>query len=237
MNFDPPLVEGRLLRRYKRFLADVELDDGRVVVAHVPNTGSMRACSTPGSLVWLAVHDDPRRSLAFTLEIVRAGRVLVGVNTSRTNALVEAGLRRGAIPRLAGYLEVRREVRVGESRLDLHLRGPGAREAFVEIKHVSLVEDGIACFPDAVTVRGRKHVRELAELAARGTRAVLLFAVERADGRHLAPADHVDPLYGAALREAEAAGVEVLAQRVRVTPRGLALAGSVPVRLDRPPGQ
>ncbi|RMF73178.1 MAG: DNA/RNA nuclease SfsA [Acidobacteria bacterium] len=230
MRFVPPLVSGRLLGRRKRFFADVRLDDGRTVVAHLPNTGSMRGCSTPGSRCWIAPAAGRGRRLAWTLELVESGGVLVSVNTARTNALVAEALARGGIPPLAGAARIAREVRVGDSRLDFVLERAG-RRTLVEVKNVSLVEDGLALFPDAPTARGRRHLELLADRARRGERAVMLFVVARADGKALAPAEAIDPAYAEALRRAAAAGVEVLARRARITPARIELGGAVPVRL------
>ena len=240
MWFEPQLIEGRLVRRYKRFLADVALGDGRVVTAHCPNTGSMLGCDAPGSRVWLSVAANPRRKYAHTWELVEAAGALVGINTARTNHLVREAVAAGRIAPLAGYARLRAEVRFGSegSRVDFVLDGagdpgPAAPPCFLEVKNVTAAVDaGVALFPDAVTVRGRKHLRELQAMAAAGARAVLLFCVQRGDVAQVRPADRIDPAYGAALREAAAAGVEVYAYGAEISPRGVCLARELPVVLD-----
>jgi len=227
-------VKGRLVRRYKRFLADVELPDGVVRTVHCPNPGSMLGTDRPGSLVRCSVSDDPRRKLSHTLEMIRVGRIFVGLHAARANPLVARALRAGAIPELRGYATTKPEVRIdGGSRLDFaladHPRDP--RRAFVEVKSVTFAEDGIARFPDAVTTRGRRHLEDLRRLHAEGHRAVMLYVVQRADCDRVEPADDIDPDYGRALRAAAAAGVEVLAVRARVRATGLRLEAALPVDL------
>ncbi len=230
--YSPPLVQGTLLRRYQRFLVDVRLRrGGEVVTAHTPNTGRMVGCSAPGSPVYLSRADDPRRRLAYTLELVRAGGTLVGVNPLLPNRLLALAVARGLVPRLGGYARVRREVRAGHSRIDLLLEGDGA-PCYVEIKNVTLVQGGVARFPDAVTSRGVRHLQELTRLAAAGARAVMLFAVQRADAAGVGPADAFDPAYGLALRRAVGAGVEAMALQLRVSPRQVCLGAELPVTLD-----
>jgi len=232
----PPLTEGRLLRRYKRFLADVRLGGGTVVTAHCPNTGSLLGCGRPGSPVWLSRSDDPRRKLAWTWELVEtAPGALVCINTARSNALAAEAIAAGRVAALAGYATVRREVRFGRerSRVDLLLEHPGRPRCFVEVKHVTAVDaSGCAVFPDAVTARGRRHLRELVHHRRAGDRAVLLFCVAREDARALRPADEIDPAYGAALREAAAAGLEVYAYACRVSTSSVAITRQLPVSLD-----
>lgn len=219
----PELVPGTLLRRYKRFLADVELTDGRVVVAHCPNTGSMRAVNVPGCRVWLSASDNPKRKLAWTWELIELpqedGRLaLASVQTGRANALVEEALQDGMITELAGFATLRREVAIAGSRLDFRLTAQSGAETYVEVKQVTLKEtDGHGYFPDAVSVRGRKHLEVLAQLAAEGKRAVLLFCVAHEGIDAVAPAAHLDPAYAAALIEAAECGVEVLAYGCTVT--------------------
>jgi len=225
-------LAGRLLRRYKRFLADVRLQDGSEITVHCPNPGSMLGCAEPGSEVRCSTSDDPRRTLRHTLEMIRVGRTWVGLHTSLANAFVARAIEAGAIPELAGYPELRREVTVGEgSRLDFRLSGGRRLPAFVEVKSVTLAQDGVARFPDSVSERARRHSRTLARLRAEGHRAVQLYVVQRGDCRRVEPADDIDPGYGVALREAARAGVEVLAVRARVSPRGLELDGALPVVL------
>ncbi len=233
----PPLTDGRVLRRYKRFLAEVELADGRLVTAHCPNTGSMRTCWAPGAPVQLSHSDDPRRKLAWTWERVDMGRGWIGINTHRVNAVVAEGIAQGRVPALAGYPEPRREPRLDlpglpAGRLDLAL----GNDCLVEVKNVTLWEGGCLSFPDAVTVRGRRHLDLLAALAVRGLRAVLLFALNRPEGTCFSPAAHIDPAYAHGLAEAAAAGVEVLAVRVRHRPQAMELGEGVEVRGERGTG-
>lgn len=235
MRFPEPLVPGTLVKREKRFLVHVRLEGGRTVVAHTNNTGSMLGAGEPGSRVWLSPADHPRRTLKWTYELVEARPgVLVGINTLAANRLAAEAIAAGVIPELRGYGELRREVRVaGGGRIDLLLEG-GAGRCWVEVKNVTLVDRGRALFPDAVTERGRRHLAALAGRVAAGDRAAMLYVVQRRDARRLAPADAIDPAYGAALREAAAAGVEMLAWRARVTPEEIVLARALPVDLSLP---
>jgi len=233
MRIDRPVLEGRFLRRYKRFFADVELEDGTLLTAHCPNTGSLLGCLEEGSRAILRDSQDDRRKLRYTLQAIQVGRALVNVDTSLPNQAVHEAVLAGELPELAGYDEVRREVPYGESsRIDLLLaRRRSKKLCYVEVKSTTLAEGTTARFPDAVTTRGRKHLHELAAVVARGHRAVQLFFVSRGDVRRFAPADAIDPAYGAALREAARAGVEVLAYRARVRPASLELARRLPVEL------
>lgn len=210
----PPLAEGRLIRRYKRFLADVALTDGSVVTAHCPNTGAMLGCQAPGSPVWLSAADRPGRKLAWTWELVEAAPgVKVGIHTGRSNGLVREAVEGHWPPALAGYSDIRAEVAYGRgSRIDLLLSAPDRPPCYLEVKNVTAAaEGGVALFPDAVTVRGARHLDELAAQVAAGCRAVLVFCVQREDVAEVRPADAIDPHYGRRLRAALAAGVEVLA--------------------------
>lgn len=228
----PRLTPGRLLRRYKRFLGDVELGDGSVVTVHVPNSGSMTSCSEPGSEVLLSHHSDPKRKLPWTLELVRVSpgqSGWAGVNTALPNRLVAAAVTAGRIVELDGYAELRREVKVEPgSRLDMLLTGPGRADCHIEVKNVTLVEADCAFFPDTVTDRGKKHLEVLERLAARGNRAVIFFLVQRPDCSVLRPADHIDPAYGQTLRRVLDRGVEVLAYRSRLDETGAGIDGPVP---------
>ena len=222
-----------MLRRDKRFFAAVELADGRTVVSHCPNPGSMKGCARERARVWLSESDDPARRLRYTWELVEgeAGG-LVCVNTARANPLVAEALARGAVAELRGWGRVRREVRYGErSRVDFLLHR-GSRLCYLEVKSVTLdLGRRVAGFPDSVTERGRRHLEELGAMSAAGHRAVLLFAVSRSGARSVRPADHIDPRYGEALRRAARAGVEVLAYASRLTTAGMTLARPVPVEL------
>ncbi|MBS68743.1 DNA/RNA nuclease SfsA [Stutzerimonas stutzeri] len=235
MRFAEPLERGRLVRRYKRFLADIVTDDGEALCIHCPNTGSMLNCMGEGARVWFQRSRDPRRKLPGTWELVETpqGR-LACVNTARANALVEEALLNGTITELAGFTALKREVAYGveNSRVDFRLDYAGSA-AFVEVKSVTLgfAETPVAAFPDAVTTRGARHLRELAALARAGVRAVQLYCVNLSGIEAVRPAEEIDPAYAAALREAQAAGVEVLAYGVDLSVEELRIAGRLPVLL------
>lgn len=228
----PPLLEGRLVERRNRFVAAVDLG-GETVEAHCPNTGSMLGCKDPGSRVWLSRAENPARKLAWTWELVESEPgVLVGLHTGRANALVEEAIVAGRLPELASYPALRREVRYGleNSRIDLLLEGPGLPPCYVEVKNVTAaVAGGRGFFPDAVTERGARHLREMAEMVRLGARAVLVFCVQRGDVAEVRPADHIDPAYGRALREALAAGVEAVALGAQPRPEEIVLGRRLPV--------
>nr|VFK18348.1 MAG: sugar fermentation stimulation protein A [Candidatus Kentron sp. LPFa] len=233
MQFSEPLLSGHLIRRYKRFLADCVLADGAVVTAHCPNTGAMSGCMAPGSQVWLSRSDNPKRKYPLTWEIARVGaNTLVGINTARANPLVVEAIESGRIPALRGYERIRREVRFGRegSRVDILLERDGSRPCYVEVKNVTAaLPEGIALFPDAVTARGTRHLRELAYMVEKGARCVVFFCVQRSDVQEVRPADDIDPAYGQALRAALAQGVESMAWRARVSDKGIRLHDMLPV--------
>jgi len=225
-----PLIEGRLLRRYQRFLADVELADGRVVTAHTPNTGSMRQCAVPGHRVLVSVSDNPARKLGYTLELIEVAGHWVDTHTHRSNRVVEEALREGWVAGLSGY-KVTPEVRFGESRIDFLLEG-GEERALLEVKNVTLCcAPTVACFPDAVTTRGQKHLRELMRARSEGWRAVIFFLVQRGEAASFTPADAIDPDYGRLLRAAAAAGVEIYACKSVVSPQENRVGERIPVLL------
>lgn len=227
-------LQGFLIRRYKRFLADVETADGRTVTVHCPNPGSMLGLDRPGSAVRCSTSDDPRRKLRHTLEMIRVGRTWVGLHTLRANRLAKEVLRAGAVESLAGYEKVQSEVSIeGGSRLDFRLdeHPRGLPPIYVEVKSVTLAEGRRARFPDSVTARGRRHMEALAALHSAGQRAALLFVVQRGDCDEVEPADDIDPEYGAALRKAVDAGVEVFAVGARVLARSIRMERILPVIL------
>lgn len=231
MKLPAPLYEGTLIRRYQRFLADVQLDDGTQVTAHTPNTGSMMGCALPGNRVLLSISPNPGRKYPHSWELVQADGVWVGINTMLPNLLAKEAILNGTIAELSGYAEIRGEVPYGTgSRIDLLLSGERGK-CYVETKNVTLVRERCALFPDAVSERGQKHLRELMEMVRQGHRAVNLFVVQRGDGDALSPADAIDPAYGRLLREAAAAGVELLAYQALVTPGEVRLTHAVPVLL------
>ncbi|MCP2069682.1 DNA/RNA nuclease SfsA [Pseudomonas laurylsulfatiphila] len=236
MRFHPPLEEGRLIRRYKRFLADIETVDGELLTIHCPNTGSMLNCQVEGGQVWFSRSNDPKRKLPGTWEIGETpqGRLFC-VNTARANGLIEEALRAGIITELSGFTGLKREVAYGQenSRIDFRLDYPEG-PAYVEVKSVTLGFDGtaVAAFPDAVTQRGAKHLRELAHLARDGIRAVQLYCVCLTGIEAVRPAQEVDAAYAQALREAIECGVEVLAYAVSLNHQEML----VDRRLDVLPG-
>lgn len=234
MQFDPPLVEGRLLRRYKRFLADIQLMDGTEITAHCANTGSMLGCAESGSRVWVSYHPDPKRKLAYSWQLVEVGGGAIAcINTALPNRLVGEWLQGEAAGDWGNYRRQRSEVRYGQerSRIDWLLEDhpEGRPDVYVEVKNVTLAEDGIGYFPDAVTLRGQKHLRELMAVVKAGTRALLFFCVNHSGVTEVRPADHIDPVYGQLLREAADAGVEMLAVRSTLSPAQVQLEQEVPV--------
>lgn len=241
MRFPTPLLQGRLVRRYKRFLADVELGGepgGKIVTAHVPNSGTMIGVDAPGSAVWLSRSDNPNRKLAHTLELVEADGTLVGVNTSHPNGLVAAAIAAGTIPELAGYPRLRREVKYGKnSRIDVLLEGDGRPPVYVEVKNVHLrrpsTGDGLGAeFPDCVTARGAKHLEEMADMVRQGARAVMVYLVQRNDCAYFRVAADIDPTYDAGLRRARESGVEAVCWSCRITLEAIELDRPLPIRMD-----
>ena len=237
MRFPSPLQRGRLIKRYKRFLVDVALDRGKIVTATCPNTGSMLGLTEPGSAVWLSKSDSPTRKYAHTWEMVEAdlglGPSLVGINTGHPNRLVAEAIEARAIKRLGGYRSLRREVKYGEaSRIDILLEDAKKGRCYVEIKNVHLMRTaGLAEFPDCVTARGVKHLRELAEMVVQGHRAVMVFLIQRSDAKRFRLARDLDLAYWEAFGLAAAAGVEAMAFRCHMSPEEIAL--DAPVAIDR----
>ena len=230
MELPQPLIEGRLVRRYKRFLADVELNDGTLVTAHTPNTGSMNQCAVPGQTVLLSKSDNPKRKLAWSWELVQINNRWVDINTHRANRVVEEALRSNNIPELQNYT-VRPEFPFSHSRIDFMLEGAGEK-VLLEVKNVTLCcQPEVACFPDAVTTRGQKHLRDLMEAKQDGWRAVIFFLVQRSEAEVFTPADEVDVKYGELLREAVNSGVEALAYRTVVSPRESRVGERISVQL------
>lgn len=232
MRLPPRLYPGRLINRYQRFLADVELADGTIVTAHCPNSGSMKGCASTGSQVLLSRSDKPKRKLPYTWELVEVNGGWVGINTGHPNRLVREGIEQGVIRELQGYASIKPEVRYGgeNSRIDLLLDGPSGL-CYVEVKNVTLVEGTQAFFPDAVTVRGQKHLRELMAMVRQGHRAVIFYVVQRQDSVSVSAADSIDPEYGRLLRLAVTNGVEALAYHALVTPEEICLDHRLPVLL------
>ncbi|GHC33964.1 sugar fermentation stimulation protein [Kushneria pakistanensis] len=216
----PPLWSGVLLARYKRFLADIRLDDGRIITAHCPNTGSMRAVNVPGCRVWVSWHDNPKRRLAWTWELIELpDGALASIHTGRANALVQESIESGSILPFDTAWSLQREVRVGESRLDFRLIREGQPPAWLEVKQVTLKEDdGSGYFPDSVSTRGRRHLETLMALRSRGDRAVLIFLVAHTGIDRVQPAAYLDPAYARTFHAACEAGVEVMMLGCDITP-------------------
>ena len=232
MKFPQPLARGRLAQRYKRFFADVVLDDGRETTAHCPNPGAMLGLNQPGLGVWLSRSDDPKRKLAHTLELVEADGGLVGVNTMNPNKLVAEALANGWIAEISGYDSIRREVRYGaNSRVDFLLEHPDRPPCWLEIKNVHLRRSGrLAEFPDCVAARSLKHLRELTAMVEAGQRAVMLFVIQRTDCEEFDACHDLDPAYAAGLTEAAERGVEVLCYACDISPEDIRIARRIPWR-------
>lgn len=224
-------LRGRLLRRYKRFLADIELDSGEVITVHCPNPGSMKGTSQPGSAVRCSTSDNPKRKLKHTLEMIRVGRIWVGLHTLRANQIAAQALASGSIPSLRDYTRIDHEVPVNRSRLDFALEGHprDRRRAWVEVKSVTMAEGSTALFPDAVSERAKRHLETLADRVREGDRSVLLYVVQRADCQRVKAAAEIDPEYAKALEEAARAGVEIRAVRARVRATEIRLERTLPV--------
>jgi sugar fermentation stimulation protein A len=235
MRFPSPLVPATLLRRYKRFLADVVLPDGEETTVHIANPGAMTGLAAPGTKVWLSKSDNPARKLPYSWELAEvdlgSGVELVGVNTGHPNPLVATAIAAGTIPELSGYGALRREVKYGRnSRVDFLLEQEGKPRCFVEVKNVHLMRaKGLAEFPDSVTARGAKHLQELFAVAAQGHRAVMMFVVQIGSADRLALARDIDPNYGVAFDRARVGGVEAIAYRCVISPTQITVADAIPV--------
>ena len=231
MQLPRPLIHGRLIKRYKRFLADVELDSGVTVTAHCANPGSMLGLKDPGIDVWLSHHDSAKRKLAYSWELAHVDGGLVGINTSHPNRIVEEAIAAGGIAEVAGYADIRREVRYGEnSRIDILLEDDDLGRCYVEVKNVHLKRrDGLAEFPDSVTARGLKHLRELGRIVEKGNRAVMVYLVQRQDCDRFAIAGDIDPAYLAGFTEARALGVEALCYSCHITMEDISVASRMTI--------
>lgn len=240
MKFTTPLIPGKLIKRYKRFLTDVELDTGEIVTAHCANSGSMLSVNTPGAKVWLSPANNPKRKLKYTWELIRIGdgsdAAMVGINTQHPNKIVAEAIEAGDIKELAGYDTLKREVKYGKnSRIDIYLEGEAMPACYVEVKNTTMRRDltpgAPAEFPDAVTARGAKHLDELADMVAQGHRAVMFYLVQRDDADTFTVAADIDPTYAEKLAAAREAGVEVLAYGCRVGPEEIAIDRAVDIDL------
>jgi sugar fermentation stimulation protein A len=230
MIFQNKLVHGTFIKRYKRFLADIKLDDGSEVVAHCTNSGSMKSCLENGAEVFLTLVTDPKRSTKFTWEMIKINGDWVGINTGNPNKLAFEAISTGKIPELTGYTKVLREVVFGDSRFDIFAENE-TEKCFIEVKNVSLKEGKYALFPDAVTTRGQKHLKTLMEVKANGIRAVMLYIVQRSDTEVFAPAKQIDPEYAKVLKSAIDAGVEVIVMQANVSPEKIELTKKLPVEI------
>lgn len=238
MIFDAPLVTGTLVKRYKRFLTDVELDTGESITASCPNTGSMMGLIEPGNRVWLSVSDNPKRKYRHTWEMVEVtidgSRTIVGLNTGRPNRIVSDAISSGAVAELSGYGSLRNEVKYGtNSRIDILLEQDDRPPCYVEVKNVTLLRrPGLAEFPDGVTARGAKHLAEMSEMVRQGARAVMFYLAQRADARQLTFASDIDPAYLEAYKAAREAGVEAVAYACTLTDTGIEIDRTIPITLD-----
>ncbi|WP_108944538.1 DNA/RNA nuclease SfsA [Shewanella halifaxensis] len=234
MKFDPSFDSGVLIKRYKRFLTDIRLENGDTVTIHCPNTGSMRNCLFEGEKVWFSVSDNPKRKYSRTWELAQtAAGHFIGINTGRANALAEEAINNGVISELQGYQSLRREVKYGSenSRIDILLEDSDKPNCYIEVKSCTLLEQDQGYFPDAVTTRGQKHLRELMEMVEQGYRAVLLFVVQHTGIKSVKAAAHIDEDYAKLLVEAHKKGVEIIAYSAELSPLEASLVKSCPVRL------
>ena len=241
MKFLAPLTEGKIIKRYKRFLADIELPNGEVITAHTANTGSMKTCWEPGWKALISFHDNPKRKLKYSLEMTYNGQTWIGINTSLPNKLAKEAIENGLIKELKGYPFIKPEVKTGDSRIDLLLSKEKEAlskrdQCFVEIKNVTLKGDNhqnkAALFPDAVSTRGQKHIQELIKLHKEGYNAALLFIVQREDVDYFTPAEKIDPVYSSLLKDAVAEGVLVLAYKCAMSKNEIVVNKRIPVKLN-----
>lgn len=232
ITFDPPLIEGKLIKRYKRFLADIELETGEIVTAHCPNSGSMLGLKEPGFPACIQDAQNPNRKLKYTFKLVKADGTWVGIDTSIPNTLVSQAIENNLIPELTGYETLKREVKYGQnSRIDILLQGNGKPDCYVEVKNVTLKEGESALFPDAVTTRGQKHLEELSQMVKDGHRAVMFYLIQRKDCNDFKIADQIDPDYMKAFKKAVQAGVEVLCYDCNVSTTNISLNKRIEPRL------
>lgn len=232
MKFKQPLIKARIIKRYKRFLSDLELESGEVINAHVPNTGSMKTCWEPGWYAYLSKTDDPKRKLKYTWELTDTGEALICINTNLPNKIIKEALVAQNIEEFAPYQQIKPEQKVLDSRIDFYLTEAGLPDAYIEVKNVTLKgEKDLALFPDAVSTRGQKHLKDLIHLKQQGHRAAMLYLVNRNDVNVFAPAEQIDPTYAELLRQAHAAGVEILPYQTAISPEGITLAKKVDLKL------
>lgn len=232
MNFPERLITGTLIKRYKRFLADVLLDNGDIVTAHCPNTGSMQGCAISGSKVWLSESNDPKRKLAYTWQLIACDNSMIGINTHLANKLVLEAITNGTISDFSGYTNIRTEVKYGKenSRIDLLIDFPDY-QYYVEVKNVTLIEEGTAYFPDAITQRGQKHIRELMYMVDQGHKAAVLFCIQHTGATTFTTASHIDKEYAELLSLAKKHGVSIFAYRAAIEPAKVLLTEKVIINI------
>lgn len=230
MVFREELIHGRLIKRYKRFLADVKLDNGEIVTAHCTNSGSMKSCLEEDAEVYLSPVNDPKRKTKFTWEMIKINGDWVGINTGNPNKLAFQAISNNEIEKLKGYTEVKREVKFGDSRFDVMAKNE-KETCFIEVKNVTLKEGDYALFPDAVTTRGKKHLETLIKVKEEGMRAVMLYIIQRMDVNVFAPAFDIDPEYSKTLQRAVKKGVEVIPVQAKVTPQKIELIKELPFKI------
>lgn len=231
MQFSTPLIQGTLIKRYKRFLADVKLADGSIVIAHCPNTGAMTGCAEPGWKVWLSQSNNPKRKLLFTWEVVLTSQLQwIGINTHKANILVKEAIQESKIDELRDYKTLQAEVKFGEenSRIDFLLTDPQKPDCYVEVKSVTLLDNNVGYFPDAKTLRGQKHLRELSLIANQGKRAVLFFCVQHSGIQSVQVAKHIDPDYAKELKQAMLNGIQILCYGCKISSEKIYLNQSLP---------
>lgn len=225
IKFSHPLIKATLVKRYKRFLADIILENGEEVTCHCPNTGSMKSCGAQGDTIYVLPSSDPKRKLKYTWEYTQTKGGFIGINTQRPNRIVEDAIVNNIIPELQGYSTIKREQKYGNnSKIDLLLEAKGKTSCYVEIKNVTLLEDNTLLFPDAITVRGQKHLKELISIKERGYRAVMFYLINRPDGKNFRPAEEIDPEYAKLFEKAKDAGVEIFEYRAKSTLSGMSIA-------------
>jgi sugar fermentation stimulation protein A len=230
MEFDKPLTHGRLIKRYKRFLADVKLDSGEIITAHCTNSGTMKTCLEENAEVYLTPIDDPKRKTKFTWEMIKINGDWIGINTGNPNKLAFEAVQNGKIDKLKGYTEVKREVKFDDSRFDVMAQNEH-ETCFIEVKNVTLKEENYALFPDAVTTRGKKHLNTLIKVKEQGMRAVMLYVIQRIDVDTFAPAKEIDPEYAKTLKKAYEKGVEIIPILAKVSPEKIELVKELPFKL------
>lgn len=233
MKFQVPIASGTIIKRYKRFLSDIKLDSGELITAHVANTGSMKTCWEENWPALVTYHDQPSRKLKYSLEMLHNGQTWIGINTSKANDIVHEALKDKMIPSLSHYNCIKREQKIGESRIDFYLSiSDDTLGCYIEVKNVTLLgEEKIAYFPDSISLRGQKHLQELIHIKKSGSRAIIFYLVQREDIRLFKPAAHIDPVYAKLLKEAEREGVEIMVYECCVSPAEIKVKSELPYEI------